>query len=138
MYFIQEIWQECLNDKLFCSLGFFLLGWVGWVIIKYVHYYIRDNFGLKEDHVICELVKKYEWDNTQTYYVNYYETDNRLCTPLGFLEFTFYLNGEKIEHEVPLYLRDMQEGQLIAVTYVITRLSKKTKVRKVDLPCEWL
>ncbi len=139
MYFIQEICQECLHDKLFCSLGVILFFLLGWIIAGYVRYYIRDNFGLEEKKEICEIVEKYEWKN-ENMDVNYY-SEYGLYIPFGFLSFVFYINGEKIEHEVPLSLRDMEVGQPVVVTYEITRLSKKIKVKKVEAahhPCKWL
>jgi hypothetical protein len=132
-----NIIKDCLQDPVFLSLAM-LFGLL--LVVEFVRcamYHIRDNFGLEDKREICKLVHKHKgpgYDDTAVY--DWVHPEG-LCLP-QFLEFTFYVHGEKIVRDVPLLLEDVAEGQYLAVTYAITHLSKKIKIRRVEtakLPC---
>jgi hypothetical protein len=132
-----DIVKDCLRDPVFLSLAMLFGLLLVAEFVRYVLYHIRDNFGLENKLEICELIKKYEGPGYDDTVVYDWVHPVGLCLP-QFLEFTFYVHGEKIVCDVPLLLEDVTEGQYLAVTYAITHLSKKIKIRKVEavkLPC---
>ncbi|TRZ51544.1 hypothetical protein D4R99_04220 [bacterium] len=115
------------------SLFTVLLATILFLGIKYLLYSLKDNFGLEREQAVVRLSKKTKLI-VDSHFFNLTMLEYYPHASQEFFFFHFEINGTKVEYEVPRDLYDEAgDNQFLFINYAVTQLSKKIKVRKVQL-----